>query len=360
MKILIDVGHPAHIHYWRNFAQIMKVKGNEILFTSRDKEITIDLLKHYQFPFHNLGKPYKGFHNKVKGLFTFNYKLLKIAKKFKPDIFLSSGSPYAAIVSSIKGKPHITLEDTYNFEQIRVYLPFTNVVLTGDYDHPPLGKKEIKFNSYQELAYLYPNYFKPDKNILDELGVKETEKYVVLRFVSWNATHDKNHTGISWANKLKSVKEFEKYAKVFISSEAELPDELKKYQIKIAPYKMHDVLAFCSLLFGESGTMTVENAILGNPSIFISNKFHFLQTDISKKYELLLMYLDSLDDQVKAIEKGIELLTTPDLKVDRQERRDKMLADKIDVTAFLVWFIENYPQSIEIMKQNPNYQYNFK
>jgi len=37
-----------------------------------------------------------------------------------------------------------------------------------------------------------------------------------------------------------------------------------------------------------------------------------------------------------------------------------MLADKIDVTAFFVWFIENYPDSAKIMKENPDYQYKFK
>jgi len=36
------------------------------------------------------------------------------------------------------------------------------------------------------------------------------------------------------------------------------------------------------------------------------------------------------------------------------------LLDKIDVTAFLVWFVEYYPKSAKIMKENPDYQYNFR
>ena len=55
-----------------------------------------------------------------------------------------------------------------------------------------------------------------------------------------------------------------------------------------------------------------------------------------------------------------ELVKSPNLKEIYQERRKKMLADKIDVTAFMVWFIENYPESAKIMKENPDYQYNFK
>ena len=37
-----------------------------------------------------------------------------------------------------------------------------------------------------------------------------------------------------------------------------------------------------------------------------------------------------------------------------------MLSEKIDVTAFMVWFVENYPESVEIMKKNPDYQLRFQ
>lgn len=50
----------------------------------------------------------------------------------------------------------------------------------------------------------------------------------------------------------------------------------------------------------------------------------------------------------------------PNLKEEWQRRRQKMLSEKIDVTAFMVWFIENYPDSVKVMKENPDYQYNFK
>ena len=45
MRILIDIGHPAHVHYFKNFNVQMKSKGHTILFVARDKEVTIELLK---------------------------------------------------------------------------------------------------------------------------------------------------------------------------------------------------------------------------------------------------------------------------------------------------------------------------
>ena len=39
MKILIDINHPAHVHYFKNFIKIMEKKGHEFLIISRNKEI---------------------------------------------------------------------------------------------------------------------------------------------------------------------------------------------------------------------------------------------------------------------------------------------------------------------------------
>jgi predicted glycosyltransferase len=359
MKILIDIGHPAHIHYLKNTAKILISKGHIVLFTTRDKEVTIKLLDYYNFEYVNFGKPFKGTIGKIKGLGIFNYKLFKTARTFKPDIILSAGSIYASHVSWLLRKPHITLEDTYNMEQMRLYLPFTDAVLTGDYEHPSLGKREIKYTGYQELAYMHPKYFKPDKTVLKELGVDDTDKFVILRFVSWSATHDKGHKGISVENKIKAVREFEKYARVFISSESVLPYELEKYRIRIHPSRMHDALAFVSLLFGESATMASECAMLGVPSIFFNNNSIYYLVD-EEKYGLVFNYSETLTDQEKAINRGVEILNISGIKEDWQKRKQEMLKNKIDVTAFLVWFVENYPESFRIMKVNPDYQYNFK
>jgi hypothetical protein len=37
-----------------------------------------------------------------------------------------------------------------------------------------------------------------------------------------------------------------------------------------------------------------------------------------------------------------------------------MLDNKIDYAKFQTWFIENYPESAKVMKENPEYQSVFK
>jgi len=362
MRVLIDIGHPAHVHLFTHFALEMQSKGHKVLFTCRDKEFEIELLKSYQFTYKSFGKKYKSIIGKLWGLVKFDWMEWKTALAFKPDVFISHGSMYAAHAAFLRGKPHISLEDTFNFEQIRLYLPFTKVVLTGNYEHPFHSNKVIQYAGYHELAYLHPHRFTPDITVLQELGVLLEEKYVIVRFVSWNASHDIGHKGISFENKLKAIKAFSNYAKVFISSESELPKELKPYQYPLNPITMHHAMAYASLIFGESATMASEAAMLGVPSIYLDNTGRFYTDDLENNYDLCFNYTESLQDQEKAIVKGIELLQRDktDLQLEWHQKRKKMLKDKIDVTAFLVWFVENYPQSKEIMKENPYYQYNFK
>lgn len=360
MKILIDIGHPGHVHLFKFFAKEMLAKGHNVLFTCREKEFEIDLLNSNGFEYKSFGKKYHSSIGKIWGMIEFDIKEFLTGIKFKPDILLSHGSIYAAHASFLLKRHNISFEDTFNFEQISLYKPFTDVILTGDYEHPGLGDKEIRYNGYHELAYLHPKRFTPDKSILNELGVKENEKYVIIRFVGWKATHDAGHKGISYENKWKAIREFEKYAKVFISSESKLPQEFESYRIKIDPHRMHDAMAFATLVIGESFTMPSEAAVLGTPTIVIHNTKSFYLTEQAEKYGLVFVLSESNEDQQKAITKGIELLNTPNIKAEWQRRRQKMLADKVDVTAFLVWFVENYPKSVKVMKENPEYQERFR
>ena len=349
MRILIDIGHPAHVHLFKNFAWKMQEKGHIILFTCRDREFLLRLLQVYGFIYENFGRHYKSIGGKIQGLIKNELQMFNTAIQFKQDLFLSHGSAIAAFTSFLLHKPHISFEDTFNMEQVRLYLPFTDVVLTGDYPHPSLGRKEIKYPGYHELAYLHPNVFTPNENVLKELGVEKNEKYALIRFVAWNATHDIGHRGFSKETKIKLVTELSKYIKVFISSEGDLPEELKGFQIKIKPENMHNALYYAQLLVGESATMASECAMVGTPAIYINNS-HFGSLDSQAEYGLVHLFSEDELAQEHAIQKAIEIVSKPDIKNEYRERAQKMLENKIDVTSFMIWFVENYPESVKEVK----------
>ena len=122
------------------------------------------------------------------------------------------------------------------------------------------------------------------------------------------------------------------------SSENELPEELKKYEIKLSPVKMHNILYYATLYIGESGTMATEAGILGTPSIYISSLASAMGNfeEMEKKYELMHSYSDPLI----AMNKALDIIKNNSSKNDWKLKRNRMLEDSIDVNEFLIDTIE--------------------
>ena len=354
MKILIDIGHPAHVHYCRNFIKIMQARGHEFLIIARDKEIEHSLLESYKIPFVGRGSGKKGRGARVLYYLHSIFILYKNSIKFNPDILMHTH--FAAIVAGLIGKPHISLADTEVAKTSGLLLKiFSKAIITPSCFLANLGAKQIRVNSFLELSYLHSNYFTPDPSILQLLKVKGNEKYIILRFVFWNASHDIGQTGLNLETKRKIVKELSKKAKVFISSESELPEDFKKYQIKIPPERIHDALAYASIFVGEGATMASECAMLGTPAIYINS---LSAGTLEEQERLNLLFGFRTIDGV--IDKITELLKIKNSKDTFKLARDNMMINQIDPTAFMVWFIENYPDSKQIMQNNPEYQMRFK
>ena len=344
MKILIDIGHPAHVHYFKNFIWLMEKRGHEFLITARNRRYVFDLLRAYNFDYIDRDKGSSNILGKILYIPKADFLLYRMAKKFKVDLFLSFGSMYAAQASKLLGKPHIAFDDTEHAKfGHMLYVPFTDVICTPSCFQKDFGKKHIRFNGYMELCYLHPNYFKPNLEVLDELNLKKDDKFFVLRFVSWKASHDVGQKGIDFEGKLKLIRELEKHGKIFITSEEPLVGELDRYRLSISPEKIHDLLYYATMYIGEGATMASEAAILGTPSIYINPlKLGYLEEQ-EKKYGLTYNFPDSKS----ALEKIKELLERNNLKEEWQKKREIMLNDKIDVTEWMVDFIENYPKSFE-------------
>lgn len=56
----------------------------------------------------------------------------------------------------------------------------------------------------------------------------------------------------------------------------------------------------------------------------------------------------------EAFDKALELLENNDLRKEGKNKRERLLEDKIDVTAFMCEFVEHYPESFEGLKKNPS------
>jgi predicted glycosyltransferase len=359
VKVIIDIGHPAHVHFFKHFIWEMKKRGHEILITASKKEITLDLLEKLGFDYIFTCKRY--------GSVKFGYELIKrdfqmfnLARKFKPDVITGIHNTIAAHVSKLTKAKSIIFTDTEHAKLANlVTFPFADVILTPSCFKKDIGKKQIRYNGYHELAYLYPNYFTPNPAVLDEIGLSKDDTFIILRFVSWNASHDIGHSGLTFDTKRKAVKEFEKYGRVLITSESPLPQEFERYRIAVSPEKIHDLMYYATLLYGESATMASECAVLGTHAIFSDFAGRGYTDEEEEKYKLVFNFKLDKESQRESLEKAVELLENNNLKNIGGKKRKKLLEDKIDVTAFMVWFVENYPESFKEMKKNLDIQRRF-
>jgi len=361
MRILFSVSHPAHAHLFKNTIWKLQALNHDILICARKKEVTIDLLKKYGFTYTVISetKP-----SRVHLLAEQMQRIMRfrcIVSEFKPDLSISTMDPSLAFVSRLMGVPYVCLADTEHASaSINGALPFTKAVLTPSCFSKEMGPKQIRYNGYHELAYLHPNRFTPDSAVLTELGLTEGDPFIIVRFVSWGASHDVGCNGLTLDTKRKAVHEFERYGRVLITSEKPLPEEFEKYRICVSPEKMHDLLYYATLLYGESSTMASECAVLGTHAIFCDFAGRGYTDEEERDYNLVYNFKLDESSQEKSIEKAVELLQDPDLKTKGRAKQKRLLNDKIDVTAFMVWFIENYPESVAIIKRNPYLQEQFK
>lgn len=357
MRVFIDLGHPAHVHYFKNIILKLQIKGWKFFISARNKDVTNSLLDYYRITYFNRGTGSKTSLGKLWYILTTDISLFKQVKNFNPDIAISFGTIYAGHVSKMLNIPHIAFDDTeHATEQQILSNPFCSVILTPKAFKKQFGQKQVRFDGFMELCYLHKNWFKPDKSILNSVGLSEDDKFAIVRFVSWDASHDRGYSEMGLEQKMKLIENLKKVYRVFVSSESEIPNELKADSLNIHPSKLHDLMFFSSLFIGEGGTMASESVCLGVPSIYINPLPIMGYLEEQKKAGLLYHFTN--------IEKDFSHIMTiiNNFKKDNaySQKVVSFLNKKIDVSSMLLWFIENYPKSFEIMKNNSDYQYNFK
>ena len=267
------------------------------------------------------------------------FKIGKTIKKFKPDIVTDIGGAFISFPSKICNIPSIIFNDSEPVPVDRyITYPYAKKILTPNCFLKNLGKKQVRYNGYHEIAYLHPNYFKPNPKILDKLSIEKNEKYIVLRFVSWQASHDFLQAGfpIEWKNKI--IKELSEYGRILISSESPIPKKFEKYRVPIKPEEMHDLLYFADLFLGDGATMATEAGLLGTPSIrsssLVGSMGNFIE--LMDKYKLVFSY----KKPEFAFNKSVEIINKTNSKKIWEKRKNLVFKEKIDVTRYMVEYFE--------------------
>ncbi len=363
MKILIELNHPGQVHLLRHiYFELIRKEHFVIVITKKDHMIN-KLLDIYKIPYILLGSKGEGIKGKILKQLQFDFKAYKLVKKYKFEIGLGSSitNDHVSFLTSMKSI-HLSDDDEDVVPFITKYsYPFSGIILSPDcLVFKKYKKKNIGYPGYHELAYLHPKRFSPDPAVLTVLGLNVGDPYFILRFNAFKAHHDVGAKGLTLENKRHLIDLLSPNGKVFITTENEIDPEFKTYQLSLSPDKIHSLLYYANMFIGDSQTMTSEAAVLGTPALKCNSFAGKLSVpnELEQKYGLCYSFLPKEFNSLQ--EKITELLKLHNLKEIWRQRQKRMLGDRIDVTSFMVWFVENLPESARTIKKNPEYHLRFK
>lgn len=338
-KILIDICHPAHVHFFRNPIRILEARGHEVLLTSREKDVTIRLLDQYGLEHLLISTAGKsGIIGLGRELIERNLKLLRIVREHRPDCISAVGGTFAAHTGFISRIPSVIFYDTETATlQNLITYPFSSLVVVPDWYTGWLPRGSRKYPGFQELSYLHPSQFTPDRGIAQNNGLDASRATFLIRTVAWTANHDLGKSGLSLPVLRAIVDRLSRSGKVLISSESRLPEDLEGYSYTGNASEIHHLLAFCRMYIGEGATMATEAALLGTPTIYCARQPLINMKILEKRYGILKQVV-KLSEQ--SIIEHIESMMSQSSKNSELER-SRLLKEVIDVAGYAADLIEN-------------------
>lgn len=353
-RIDFFLGHPAHFHLFKNTVEDLKDKGYHVRYLIKRKDVLESLVISSGIEYKIVRQKERKTTSKIGlalSLLAMDWNVTKCLIKNKTDLLVGT---YTPLISRWTGAPTIVCNEddaavVPNFANLSY--PFASDILVpttcscGKWDH-----KAIKIRTYQELAYLHPDNFTPNREIAEKY-VSTDSPFFIIRFAKLSAHHDSGIKGIDSALAEKIIKLMEPHGRVYITSERPLEPQFEPYRIHIDPIDMHHVMAFCSLYVGDSQTMAAEAGVLGVPFIRFNDfvgRIGYLK-ELEEVYQL--GYGFKTDEKDKLLLSLQDLLSMENRSSVFQSRRQKMLADKIDYRRFLTGFISGYPESKSEMKE---------
>ena len=365
MRIGVFANTPGQLHFYRNIVKGLEDHGHDVSVLVRKYGEMHDLLDQLDVTYYTYSSNPP---SKLGKMLAFPGDLSRAhayLKRQRVEVVTGFGI-YNTLADRLLGTPDIVFTDSEPMVnslsyavQYRVFTHFTDAIITPAAYRQDLGSKHLRVESYKEMAYLHPNYYAPNPDVYNVLGIAESDDFVLLRFNAFFAVHDVGIHGFTAEEKIDLVNRLESAAHVFISSEAEVPSALKDYVMPLPKARIHDAIYYAKLLVTDTQTMATEAALLGTPTVrsntFVGERDMGNFVELEQRYGLLFNYREPH----KATEKAVELVHQPDVKAQWQAKRERLLSEKIDIAAFMLWFIEQYPESRREFTDNPDVQYRF-
>jgi len=173
MRVLVDISHPAHVHLFRHAIDRLRADGHEVGVVSREKDVTTDLLDAYDVSHVPISVKQSGAAALPREWLWRATRLLRVVRSFDPDVILSRLNPAATHVGRLLDVPNVVFHDTEAAGLVdRVTTPYAAVVCTPTEFDRDVGPTQRRYAGFHELAYLHPARFDRDPDRLREAGVE--------------------------------------------------------------------------------------------------------------------------------------------------------------------------------------------
>jgi hypothetical protein len=182
-RVWIDLDNTPHVPFFLPIIRELEREGHTVVVTARDAFQVCALADHHGLVYTTVGRHYGANRfMKVAGTLWRAMQLLPLVLREKPDISMSHGSRPLVIVSGLLHIPSMLLFDYEHAERIPFVKPALGVA-PESIDDPGLAKGfRYGMRSYPGLKEdVYVAAFRPDPDILADLGVTNDEILVTIR-----------------------------------------------------------------------------------------------------------------------------------------------------------------------------------
>ena len=331
MKIAISIEHPAWAHQFKAIIQKNNENGKTLVLAVK-KDGDTKLLDAFGIPYVLLA------HSTGSNVLEKGVLFLKLCvsytrqiHRFQPDILIGRASPMMAVAAFPNHVPHVIFEDTeVSHFSLLFCKMFSTRILTPENFLTDLGPKQIRLPVYKELFYLHKNVFTPNPDTLRKYGMDPSSRFAIVRFISWNASHDTGKSGISDKEKVNFIKSLSQEISVYISSESTVPKELTPYLLPVPFDKVHQALYYATLVISEGASMASEAAILGTHAFYLNEIASGTTEEQQNRYHLLHILHDPATRYSSALQQAKELLQNPNLWNSGKAKRETLLSEMPD------------------------------
>lgn len=271
MRILIEIGHPAHVHFFRRAIARLQRSGHRLVVLTRNKDITNQLLDEMGITYHCLSRPARGKWRMGMELLwrwlATTYYLLR----YRIDRAVSISGITTGLPARLCGVPNAVFTDTEDANLSNyIAFPFATRIYTPEFFLKDLGSKQQRYAGLHELAYL--QHFDFAAAALRRMKLGLPPRYFIIRLIANDALHDSDIQGIRVADVERLIQHLSSHGRVYVTSEGAPHPRLAPYRLQTPLVDIHAVLEGATLFIGESPTMAVESSLLGTPAFLLSQR----------------------------------------------------------------------------------------